>query len=109
LLYVYVQLGVNSFTAMTPNERSKFLGLRLKGKACSPQQTRDIPASISSENSDAGVANAAASMRQQDGVSAQQLDGIPDWSTVLPAIKNQGGERGTLISKCGARSWAGKL
>jgi hypothetical protein len=96
-----LQLGPNVFTAMTTSERSKFLGLRWKGKPCSPKRARadsikllESSAQISAAEAEEAAAAAYAAAEQNSAasrVSAQQQD-VPAWDMVLPGVKHQGGE-----------------
>ncbi|WIA16017.1 hypothetical protein OEZ85_012750 [Tetradesmus obliquus] len=106
-------LGPNKFTAMTTSERAKFVSLTWKGKPCPAARARAealqlLKESVQLSAADVEEATAAAyaAAEQNSAASratAQQQD-IPDWSSVLPAVKAQDGESG-LIGQCRA-GWA---
>jgi hypothetical protein len=102
-----VQFGINLFTQMNFTERARYLGLRSQGKPKS-QATLEYAnflratARTSLASMEAAAerlyANAAEISASRRAIVAQ--DELPDWMSVLPAVKHQGSECHENIHCC---------
>jgi hypothetical protein len=103
LLFLYttcaLQSGLNQFSQMSFSDRAKFLGLRrgslswaqtLSSNAATLRATAQLNISAA-EAAAEKVFAASEAAREARRVTVAQ-DEIPDWTLVLPAVKNQGGE-----------------
>jgi hypothetical protein len=96
---LHSQFGISMFTQMNDMERAKFFGLRSKSRSRLQALTDNAEflrrsAALTPAEVEAGATRAyekalanTAAMR-----ASVQQDELPNWTSVLPAVKNQGGE-----------------